>query len=270
MDKKRKLISSGAVGGPDGVYQALAGITFNDELLKAGLAICSSVSDPEPGDKEFNLLHPEEIMTGHVFPSRVRQRNFLQGRIAAKLAMNLVFPEIPAASVHIITGSFGEPLFKNLAHPYGISITHGESWSAGLCFPLSVPMGIDMESISEKNGSIIQSILNDQERKMCGLEANDQEMLHLLWTAKEAAGKAIRLGFRVPHTWYEVASFETIRQGRCKILLSRFTHLTMFTVLSVIMPDAVLSIAFPAEMKCDLVSPWIEALVNAREWMENR
>jgi 4'-phosphopantetheinyl transferase EntD len=163
------------------------------------------------------------------------------------MALNQVFPDINPADLKIATGCLGEPLLQNLAWPYGVSIAHDDLWNAGLCFPLSVPMGIDVETITEKNRTIIASILSAHEKDLCSHEEEPLELFHLLWTAKEAAGKAIGLGFRVPTEWYEIEFVETLRTEPQLIRQCRFKNLSVFTTLSVEIPGGILSIAFPAE-----------------------
>jgi len=239
------------VENPKGVFKSLAGFSFRDETLAAGLALFPSLKGEEIEYWSTLLLHPAEINTGkgHVFESR--RNSYLQGRIAGKLAMIQVFPEISPAGIHIISGSLGDPLFQNLPHPYGISISHAGTWNAGLCFPNPVPMGIDVEGINEKNSSIIPSILSDHEKEMCSREPDPLEFLHVLWTMKEALGKAIRKGFLISHEWYEVESIETIPCIPQAIRLCRFKQQRVFTAVSASIPGGILSLAFPAEKKLE-------------------
>ena len=229
------------------IFQSTIRFSFGNEELSAGLALFSSVSDEEFNVKTRMLLHPEELKTGSDYASAIRRRSFLNGRMAGKMAINQVFPDIPSATCRIKTGSIGEPVLCDLPQPYGISISHNESWNAGLCFPLIVPMGIDVETITEKNRDIIASILSSSEKKLCAVEEDPLELFHLLWTAKEAAGKAIGLGFRVPATWYEIVSVETFPKEAQLIRRCRFAQLSVYTALSVKIPGGMLSIAFPAE-----------------------
>ena len=201
--------------------------SFGNEELSAGLAFFSSFDDEYLMEKVCVLLHPEEIKTGNGYASDIRRRSFFHGRIAAKMAVNKLFPNIPPADLQIETGCFGEPLLKNPPRSYGISIAHDDLWNAGLCFPLSVPMGIDVETLTEKNREIIPSILSDYEKEMCNREEDSLAFLHLLWTAKEAAGKAIGLGFRVPSDWYEIDLVETISAEPRLIRQCRFKQLSL-------------------------------------------
>jgi len=232
---------------PKGFFQSAIRFSLGKEKLAASLTLFSSFDDKELNDKTIGLLHPEELKTGDSYVSDLRRRSFLHGRIAAKMAVNQLFPDIPPADLKIATGCLGEPLLQNLTLPYGISIAHDDLWNAGLCFPLSVPMGIDVETITEKNRAIIPSILSGYEKEMCNRAKDSLEFLHLLWTAKEAAGKAIGLGFRVPTEWYEIEFVETLRTEPQRIRQCRFKNLSVFTALSVEIAGGVLSIAFPAE-----------------------
>ena len=228
-------------------FQSIIRFSLGNEELAVGLVLCPSLSNEELNARTRMLLNPEEINTGGGYTSDIRRRSFLNGRIAGKMAINKVFPDIPPASFRIITGSIGRPVIIDLPRPYGISITHNESWNAGLCFPLSVPMGIDIETITEKNRTIIASILSSCEKDLCNCEGDSLELTHLLWTAKEAAGKAIGLGFRVPTALYEIDFVETLRTEPQLIRQCRFKNLSVFTALSVEIRMRMLSIAFPAE-----------------------
>jgi 4'-phosphopantetheinyl transferase EntD len=228
-------------------FQSTIHFSLGNEELAAGLALFPSLSNEELTNKTVELLHSEEIKIGGGYASEVRRRSFLNGRIVGKMAMNQVFPGIPPASCRIITGSIGRPVIEALPQPYGISISHNELWNAGVCFPLSVPMGIDVETITEKNRAIIACILSAHEKDLCSSEGDTLEIIHLLWTAKEAAAKAIGLGFLVPPAWYEIEFIETMRTEPQRIRQCRFKNLSVFTALTVEIPGAMLSIAFPTE-----------------------
>lgn len=239
------------MGTQNRIFQSQVQINPGSEELAVSLVLFSSLYDSELNEKSSELLHSTEIATSNSYVADIRRRSFLHGRIAGKIAINQIFPEVPPYELEIITGSLGEPHIKNLAQLYGISIAHNESWNAGLCFPLSVPMGVDVETINEKNRPIIKSILSHHENELCDKENDNLEFLHILWTAKEAAGKAIRLGFRVPHEWYEIDGIETIMSGPHEILRCRFKQLSLFMTISVSFPGGILSIAYPAEKQLD-------------------
>lgn len=220
-------------------------------MISAGLVLFPTFKDEELREKVRQMLHPEEIKTADAFVSDIRRKSFLHGRIAGKMAIEKIFSDVPSAEIQITTGALGEPYISNLQQPYGVSIAHGDLLNAGLCFPLTFTMGVDVESITERNRAIIPLVLSDSEKEMCSREENELELLHVLWTAKEAAGKAIRLGFRVPHEWYEIDNLETLTFEPRLIHRCRFKHLTMFTALSMAIPGGVMSIAFPTDKETE-------------------
>jgi 4'-phosphopantetheinyl transferase EntD len=230
-----------------GIFQSLTSFSSGDEMLTVGLSLFSSLSYEELVCKTGQLLQPGVINTGNGYASEIRRRSFLQGRIAGKMAVNIIFPDVHTAGLQIETGILGAPVLKNLSCPVGISIAHDDIWNAGVCFPLSIQMGIDVETIREKNRTVIPSVLTGKEKELCSAEDDPLKFLHLLWTAKEAVGKAIGLGFRAPVGWYEIDLVETIRPYLQLIYRCRFKELTVFTALSVKIPGGMLSIAFPAE-----------------------
>ncbi|MEI6883002.1 MAG: 4'-phosphopantetheinyl transferase superfamily protein [Bacteroidota bacterium] len=215
-------------------------------MIPAGISLLGTLSEETLNERAAKLLHPAELGDAGAYRSLIRRQSYLHGRIAAKSAISKVFPGIDPVSLQIINGSFGEPILKNLSEPYGISIAHGEDWNAGLCFPLAMPMGIDAETVSEKNNSIIPAVLSAREKAVCGHEPDPLLFMHILWTLKEAAGKAIGLGFRVPHEWYETEAVEAeMHEGKIMYHCS-FKHLNLFAGLSVSIPGGLISLVFPA------------------------
>lgn len=234
-----------------GDFRSLVCFNSGNAELATSLAFFPSMNEGQLDAKLLRTLHQEEIRTGEKYASVIRKRSYLHGRIAGKMAIKQVFPEIPSAGILITTGSSGEPVCELLNRPYGVSIAHSEVWNAGLCFPLLFSMGVDVESLDEKNRHIMTSVMSDREKEQCWLSGNELECLHVLWTAKEAAAKAVRLGFRVPLEWYEIEEIETVTNGDGMIRRCRFRHFSMFTTFSVAIPQAILSIAFPADKNLD-------------------
>ena len=218
-----------------------------NEMLTTGIALILSVGDAELREKSARLLHPEEIAIGQAYASDIRRRSYLHGRIAGKMAIGLVFPDLPGIECVIKTAVFGDPVLSGISLPYGISIAHSDEWNAGLCFPLTFPMGIDVEKTASKNFHVISSILSNKEKEICSGASDPNDQVHLLWTAKEAAGKAIRLGFRIPQEWYEIESIETVMNAPVNISFCKFILLKNLRTISCPIPGAILSIAYPAD-----------------------
>ncbi|GEM_PF-666002 len=232
-------------------FQSAFSLFPDNEPLAAGIVLFRVLSGEALLEKAGRMLHPEELERGVGFASDIRRRSFLHGRIAGKMAANMVFPDIPPVRLNIETGCLGEPLLANAPRPYGVSIAHDAGWNAGLCFPLSFRMGIDVESISEKNREIIAFMLTPHEKELCNREKDPLDLIHLLWTVKEAAGKALGLGFRVPADWYETDRVETVGIGLRPVQRCLFKHLTAFNALAVAIPGGMAAVAYPAGQNID-------------------
>ncbi|MEI8007279.1 MAG: 4'-phosphopantetheinyl transferase superfamily protein [Bacteroidota bacterium] len=231
---------------PQGSFLSSARIGIRNELQFAGMAVLPIIQGMPAGSELTGLLHPKEKEKAAAFASEIRRISFIYGRIAAKLAILKVFPEVRAQEINIVNGALGEPVveWKGSEHP--VSISHSEHHSAGLVFPPGIPMGIDIETPEEKNRSIIPSILSPDEMQLLTAANDSIEFLHLLWTAKEAAGKANGQGFRLPVEQYEIKTVTICERDGRQYFLSQFSRLAGFHALTVILDKAVLSVAFPS------------------------
>ena len=80
---------------PNEFFQSMIRFSLGNEELAVGLALCLSLNNEDLNTKTRMLLHPEEINTGSSYTSDIHRRSFLNGRIAGKMAINKVFPDIP-------------------------------------------------------------------------------------------------------------------------------------------------------------------------------
>ena len=231
---------------PGGAFLSSVSIGSEEELLFAGLAVMPLLSaDENLSYKLGDLLHPAENATALIMASEIRRASYINGRQAAKLAILRLFPELEAAAVNIETGTLGEPIATGLPGPYAVSLAHSEHHAAGLCFPSVMPMGVDIETPGAKNGETILSTLSAHEKSLLKGEQDSLDYLHVLWTAKEAVGKAIRLGFRIPLERYEISHTEILSRCDRTCYLCHFTRLAGFASVSRHWNGAILTVAFP-------------------------
>ena len=230
---------------PQGSFLSSARIGTSDELQFAGMAILPITQGVPAGGELTALLHTEEKERAAAFASESRRNSFIYGRIAAKLAILKAYQEERVSEINIVNGAMGEPILEWPGHEYSVSISHSEHHSAGLVFPTGLLMGIDIETPEEKNRSIIPSILSPCEMEMLTAANDSIEFLHLLWTAKEAAGKANGFGFRLPTEQYEIETIVSFNNDGVHYFLSRFKHLNGVNVITRNLGGAVLSVAFP-------------------------
>ena len=159
---------------------------------------CLSIScSPVPA-----LLHPNEIVRARNYRLNKRRAEFLTGRIATKIALKNFWTsqglKLPAPLCHIeiINDANGRPIvspdcLKDVPAPE-ISISHGGEYAASLV--AQSPCGIDVQQ-QRKN------LLRVREKYCSPVElqvlaellpgTTPISRLLLLWTAKEAAKKAL-------------------------------------------------------------------------------
>ena len=195
----------------DGLYTDLFPPNFKKAtmtlLRRAHLATVllkqpSADSSPSGLPVECPLLHPHELLRLNEYHLAKRRAEFLGGRICAKLAIERFWqdvglnPQPPLSRVEIISDPSGRPLATVDAlwpRPLPqISITHGGQYAAALA--ADTPCGIDLQQhkdnllrVREKYCTLAESqFLEELLPEMAQLSR-----LSLLWTAKEAAKKAL-------------------------------------------------------------------------------
>jgi 4'-phosphopantetheinyl transferase EntD len=217
-----------------------------DEELLAGIAVIPVLTTEGSPHLADQLLHPAERAQAAAFRNEVRRISYLSGRVAAKLAIRQVFPGLDSAEINITANPVGKPIAESLPEQYAVSIAHSDHHGAALCFPAENPMGIDIETPEEKNRPIITSILIHSEIALVQAQCDALLILHVMWTAKEAAGKANGLAFRLPVEQYEIEMIKTLEDHKNRSWICNFKHLGKITTISREWQGAILTIAFPS------------------------
>lgn len=80
------------------------------------------------------------------------------------------------------------------------SISHRQHWVACLAAPQTEPVGLDLETLQERDApALMEMLLTDSERKLL-IEGDPNPLFNFYrcWTLKEALGKQSRLGWDAP------------------------------------------------------------------------
>jgi len=171
-------------------------------LLKQSPVHATEPQFPKNHQHQTGLLHPHERMRLSHFRLAKRQTEFVTGRICAKLAVESYWKSVGVASqpplsmVEIGSDPTGRPIVsaegdrKPLLPE--ISITHGGEYAAAIAAEL--PCGIDLQQHKDNLWRVREKYCLPKELQL--LEAFLPNMapiprLSLLWTAKEAAKKAL-------------------------------------------------------------------------------
>jgi acyl transferase domain-containing protein/phosphopantetheinyl transferase (holo-ACP synthase) len=156
-------------------------------------------------------LHPGEIRyCERFFKNTPRRREWVLGRIAAKeavksLVARLAGIELCPADIAIVTDDNGRPWVQGefinaLGWAPLISITHKSDQVLAIAAhpQVGLNVGVDMEEPQPRDEDFAVLALTDSEKSMSSLAPPEKrdEMIALLWAAKEAAAKASGLGLR--------------------------------------------------------------------------
>jgi phosphopantetheinyl transferase len=93
------------------------------------------------------------------------------------------------------------------------SISHRQHWVACLAAPQTEPVGLDLETLQERDApALLEMLLTDEERKLL-IEDQQNPLFNFYrcWTLKEALGKQTRLGWDAPKERLDLS----LTQQRC-------------------------------------------------------
>ncbi|MBV8813514.1 MAG: 4'-phosphopantetheinyl transferase superfamily protein [Verrucomicrobia bacterium] len=219
-------------------------IRRNGTQLKGALVVVRGDQTSGIAELAAELLGPAENTCFSSLRSVRRQRSYLFGRCAAKLALQALLPELDLRTIEIGRGVFEQPIVScGQNQGWNVTISHTNSLACALAFPTGHPMGVDVEQVDWARYGTIVSQLSEQETKW--VEATTQYKLQLatsLWTAKEALSKALCTGLMSPVKIYNLSEFRPLDSGKWEGLFENFGQYKAATwwgnshVLSVALP----------------------------------
>jgi len=155
-------------------------------------------------------LSLEELETWAALKAESRQLSFAMGRFCAKQAIAKLRPETIPEDIHIASGAFGQPLIQTLGlQDLAVSISHTINAAIAVAFLQELPIGIDIEHLDLDRIRVIEQVLDEDEKTLHQDLAIDRpQFLALCWTAKEALGKTIKIGFFGKSDRYRIREFQ--------------------------------------------------------------
>ncbi len=213
------------------------------------------------------FLHAGESARASAFKFGQPRENFALGRLAGKLALlAAVGASVPLASalsprgiegeelaqglrsMEIGNGERGEPLVRAdgpQPPPPAVSLSHVNGLGVAIAFPAGARMGLDLELIEARRAETVRKGVPLSAEEEAWLKVTllpEATALLLLWTAREALGKA--LGSGLACKWETLALREVASGGR-GFYAGRYRHQPQFHCASWVGPGAVMSLAFP-------------------------
>lgn len=216
---------------------------------KIGQRVCFAAVDAVPPQEFLSEREKEQLAA---FKFAAKKRDFLLGRLAAKCAIGEWIPERDLRLIEIRAGEHGEPLVQHAqAGSAEVTVSHSHGLAVALAYSATFPMGIDLETVSAVSAGAIMSELGTSGPEQAWLAAagvDEATACCVLWTAREALGKALKSGLDRPLGTLSLTEIRAVGDGdwvgrylnypQCQCLLQAHRG----RVLSLAMPgDAELS-----------------------------
>lgn len=192
----------------------------------------------------FSLDDMNEI---NQFTFQNKKHNFYLSRTSSKLAASQWNPTLSLKEIQISNGYFSQPYIRcNQIQNVSISITHCDDIAITASYPEEFLIGIDLEVISEQVLRVITPHLTQNELSLLTKSSFSQKYLAtILWTAKEALSKTLRIGFTSELNLFEIASM-TYHSNH---YISQFHNFPQFQAYSLLIAPYVLTIVLPFKIE---------------------
>lgn len=155
-----------------------------------------------PDDDDWLSARESQYSTRLHVPKR--RSDWRLGRWTAKHAVALYLNRRPnyevLRRVEILPDASGAPLVRiiNEQGAVSISLTHREGRAACVVASTQIALGCDLEVIEPRSNAFVEDYFTDEEQAAIAQTHTAQRnlLITILWSAKESALKALRLGLR--------------------------------------------------------------------------
>lgn len=195
------------------------------------------------------FLSPDEAAMSAGLKFAAKREGFLLGRLAAKRALGALLEEPDLRRIEIRSGIYGQPLVHHpRASAAEVSVSHSHGLAVALAYPAGYPMGIDLETVSAVAAETILGELDASPPELNWLATggvNAATACSVLWTVREALGKALRIGLNSPLGMLALSEIQAGGEGSWA---GRYLNFPQCRCLSLVQGDRVLSLALPGEV----------------------
>lgn len=204
------------------------------------------------GSRELASHAPDSFLSASesarvaVFRFDQPRENFLVGRLAAKSALGAYMAEEDWRRIELTRGVFGQPVVNHAGgRSAEVSLSHSNGLAVALAFPSEHAMAVDLEIVDDSRTATVRNELKllPFERTWVASGTVDEKVaLVLLWTVREALGKALRCGLACP---LELLGLTEIQAAGDGVWEGRYQNFSQFKSLSWVRGGFVLSVAMP-------------------------
>ena len=206
--------------------------------------------------EEFLSPGETEQAAGFQFPAK--KQGFVLGRLAAKRALGALLEEPDLRRIEICAGIYGQPLVRHpRAGPVEVTVSHSHGLAVALAYPAEYPMGIDLENVAAVSAQTVIGELGASPPELTWLAKGGMDEATaccVLWTAREALGKALRIGLNSPLGILALSEIHADGQGTWG---GRYLNFPQCQFRSQVQGSRVLTLAMPreAELRGELHLP---------------
>ena len=180
------------------------------------------------------------------------------GRLAAKSALGAMLTEPDLPRIGVRAGVFGQPLVD---HPrsLGIDVTvsHSNGLAVALAYSADWPIGMDLETVA---AAAVTTVLDQidasaDEKAWLSAEAISRSAAcGVLWTAREALGKALKTGLNSPLGVLSLCDFKPVdTDSAAKSWAGGYGNFPQFRWQAQAFGERMLTLCLPREI--ELVTP---------------
>ncbi len=233
--------------------QALT-LRYGNDERRAYFAVVEEIELQASAALPEALLGESELARFGELRFPLKQQGFLLGRLAAKRALGALLAEPDLRRIEIRSGVFGQPLVH---HPRAgcaeVTLSHSQGLAVALAFPGEFPMGVDLEAVSAGSAvTILRELqISDAENAwLAAVTVGEASACGILWTAREALGKSMKIGLNCPLGIFSLGHLEP---AGVAAWTGRYANFPQSRCLSQEIDGRVLSIAMPMAVE---LRPW--------------
>ncbi len=221
-----------------------------EKSYKAFLCMCNFDHSLDYYEKAVEYFHPGEKRYHGSLKFEKRIKDYTIGRYSAKLAIAALIGNENLNSIHIRSGLFNQPIVCcDWKDNIQVSITHCDHIGMAMAFLEDYPLGIDLESISEKNLRIMENQLTPSERNLINETFYvDEYLMAIFWAAKESLSKVLKTGLITPLEVFEINKVDSYGE----YLICSFKNFPHYKAFCIRSGKYVLSIAYPGSTEINL------------------
>ena len=190
------------------------------------------------------------------FPQK--RHGFMLGRLAAKSALGAMLEESEWPNISIRAGVFGQPqVGHSRALGTDVTVSHSNDVAVAVAFPADWPMGIDLETVVGDAVVAVLAALDASAEERAWLAAapmGRSATCGVLWTAREALGKALKTGLNSPLGVLSLCNFKpAVADPAGAAWAGGYTNFPQFRWLAQVFGERALTLSLPREIT--LVTP---------------